>query len=37
MLAVKLNDITPDNDVYKQIAANLLFEVAKEKEMDPRL
>ncbi|MFB9274181.1 metallophosphoesterase [Cohnella cellulosilytica] len=37
MLAVKLNDITPDNEPYKQIAANLLFEVAKEKEIDPRL
>lgn len=37
MLAVKLADITPDNDAYKQIAANLLFEVAKEKEIDPRL
>lgn len=37
MLAVKLSDITPANETYKQIAANLLFEVAKEKEIDPRL
>ncbi|WP_379163494.1 metallophosphoesterase [Paenibacillus sp. sgz5001063] len=37
MLKVKLNDITPENDTYKQITANLLFEVAKEKEIDPRL
>jgi len=37
MLAIKLGDITPDNENYKQIAANLLFEVAKEKEIDPRL
>lgn len=37
MLAVKLKDIAPENEAYKQIAANLLFEVAKEKEIDPRL
>jgi len=37
LLEVRLNDITPENDTYKQIAANLLFEVAKEKEIDPRL
>lgn len=37
MLEVRLNEITPENDTYKQIAANLLFEVAKEKEIDPRL
>lgn len=37
MLAVKLNDIAPENEDYKQIAANLLFEVTKEKEIDPRL
>lgn len=37
MLEVKLGEITPDNEVYKQIAANLLFEVSKEKEIDPRL
>ncbi|MFD0589628.1 metallophosphoesterase [Paenibacillus sp. GCM10027627] len=37
MLEVKLRDISPDNEQYKQITANLLFEVAKEKEIDPRL
>ncbi len=37
MLEVRLNEITPENETYKQIAANLLFEVAKEKEIDPRL
>lgn len=37
MLGVKLADISPDNEVYKRIAANLLFEVASEKEIDPRL
>ncbi|WP_127491526.1 metallophosphoesterase [Paenibacillus glycanilyticus] len=37
MLAVPLAEISPDNEHYKNIAANLLFEVAKEKEIDPRL
>lgn len=37
MLSVKLEEITPANNEYKGIVANLLFEVAKEKEMDPRL
>ena len=37
MLGVKLADITPENKEYKNIAANLLFEVAGEKEIDPRL
>lgn len=37
MLEVKLGDIAPDHDGYKQAAANLLFEVAKEREFDPRL
>lgn len=37
MLGVKLADINPDNEVYRRIAANLLFEVASEKEIDPRL
>ncbi|WP_127531336.1 metallophosphoesterase [Paenibacillus kobensis] len=37
MLAVKLHDIAPDNEAYAQITANLLFEVAKEKGIDPRL
>ncbi|AIQ55714.1 metallophosphoesterase [Paenibacillus borealis] len=37
LLEVKLDEISAENEVYKQIAANLLFEVTKEKEMDPRL
>ncbi|MGW9128818.1 metallophosphoesterase [Paenibacillus chitinolyticus] len=37
MLAVKYSDISPDNEEYKKAAANVLFEVAKEKEIDPRL
>ncbi|WP_340011735.1 metallophosphoesterase [Paenibacillus sp. FSL H7-0690] len=37
MLEVKLDEISSDNEDYKQIAANLLFEVTKEKEIDPRL
>ncbi|GMK42287.1 polynucleotide kinase-phosphatase [Paenibacillus sp. CCS19] len=37
MLAIKLRDIAPENGDYMQVAANLLFEVAKEKEIDPRL
>ncbi|QHW31839.1 metallophosphoesterase [Paenibacillus rhizovicinus] len=37
MLAVKLGDIAPDHAGYKQAAANLLFETAKEREIDPRL
>ncbi|MNG15969.1 hypothetical protein D3C84_998350 [compost metagenome] len=37
MLAVKLCDIAPDNEAYAQITANLLFEVAKERAIDPRL
>lgn len=37
MLEVKLDEISAENGAYKQIAANLLFEVTKEKEMDPRL
>lgn len=37
MLGVKLADITPENKEYRNIAANLLFEVAGEKEIDPRL
>lgn len=37
MLGVKLADITPENKQYTSIAANLLFEVAAEKEIDPRL
>ncbi|MFS0840340.1 metallophosphoesterase [Paenibacillus sp. 1P03SA] len=37
MLAVKYGDIAPDHEGYKEAAANVLFEVAKEKEIDPRL
>lgn len=37
MLAIKFDEIAPGNDSYKEAAANLLFEVAKEKEIDPRL
>jgi hypothetical protein len=37
MLEVKLGEISSANEVYKQIAANLLFEVTKEKAIDPRL
>lgn len=37
LLEVKLEEISADNDTYKQIAANLLFEVKKEQEIDPRL
>lgn len=37
LLEVKLEEISADNDTYQQIAANLLFEVKKEKEIDPRL
>lgn len=37
MLAIPFDTIAPDNDAYRQITATLLFEVAKEKEIDPRL
>ncbi|MDQ8737595.1 metallophosphoesterase [Paenibacillus sp. LHD-38] len=37
MLAVPFADIAPDNEGYMGAVANLLFEVAKEKEIDPRL
>ena len=37
MLAVPFAEITPENGDYKEIAANLLFEVAQEREIDPRL
>jgi predicted kinase len=37
LLAVKLAEIGPDNESYNQLAANLLFEVAREAEIDPRL
>jgi hypothetical protein len=37
ILSYKLNDIREGNKEYKQVVANLLFEVSKEKEIDPRL
>ncbi|MNU73592.1 Bis(5'-nucleosyl)-tetraphosphatase PrpE [asymmetrical] [compost metagenome] len=37
MLAVPFEEIAPEHEGYKEIAANLLFEVAKEREIDPRL
>ncbi|SDE50474.1 AAA domain-containing protein [Paenibacillus sp. cl6col] len=37
MLAVKLDEITPQHAEYKELVANLLFEVGREKELDPRL
>ncbi|MFF2480071.1 metallophosphoesterase [Paenibacillus sp. NPDC058071] len=37
MLAIPFNEIEPENTAYKEIAANLLFEVAQEREIDPRL
>jgi hypothetical protein len=37
MLSVPFDAIAPDNESYKAAAANLLFEVAREKEIDPRL
>ncbi|MFL1676846.1 metallophosphoesterase [Paenibacillus dendritiformis] len=37
MLAVKRTEISPENEEYQDVAANLLFEVAGEKEIDPRL
>jgi len=37
MLGVPFGEIDPDHEGYKEIAANLLFEVAKEQEIDPRL
>ncbi|WP_028596531.1 AAA family ATPase [Paenibacillus assamensis] len=37
MLAVKFAEISPQHEEYQGIAANLLFETAKEKEIDPRL
>ncbi|RAV17805.1 metallophosphoesterase [Paenibacillus contaminans] len=37
MLAVPFDEIAPEHEAYKEIAANLLFEVAQEKGIDPRL
>ncbi|MFC3746395.1 metallophosphoesterase [Paenibacillus sp. GCM10012306] len=37
LLAIPFDEISPEHEGYKEIAANLLFEVAKEREIDPRL
>jgi hypothetical protein len=37
MLEIPLHEITPEHTAYKEIAANLLFEVAQERQIDPRL
>ncbi|WP_284642023.1 metallophosphoesterase [Paenibacillus silviterrae] len=37
MLAVPFEGITPEHEAYKEVAVNLLFEVAQEREIDPRL
>jgi predicted kinase len=37
MLTVPFDEIAPEHEAYKEIAANLLFEVAQEREIDPRL
>jgi len=37
MLETPISEITPDNDDYKQIIANKLFEEQKQSGIDPRL
>ncbi|SDG26176.1 ATP dependent DNA ligase domain-containing protein [Fontibacillus panacisegetis] len=37
MLGIRQADIAPGDEAYREIAANLLFEVAQEQEIDPRL
>lgn len=37
LLDIPYSQIGPDHEEYKEIAANLLFEVAQEREIDPRL
>lgn len=37
MLSVPIDDISPDHAEYREAASDLLFEVAGEKEIDPRL
>lgn len=34
---VRFTELNQDNLEFKRIAANMLFEVNKEKEIDPRL
>lgn len=37
MLGIKHDEIAPEHEAYQEVAANLLFEVAQEQEIDPRL
>jgi hypothetical protein len=37
MLKIPFDEISPDHQAYQEIAASLLFEVAQEREIDPRL
>jgi predicted kinase len=37
MLKTRLDEIGPENDIFKQTVANLLFEESQESEIDPRL
>ncbi|WP_246281272.1 AAA family ATPase [Saccharibacillus qingshengii] len=37
MLSVPIDDISPEHAEYREAASDLLFEVAGEKEIDPRL
>lgn len=37
MLSIPFAEIAPDNESYQAAVANLLFEVSREKEIDPRL
>ncbi|MFC6231224.1 hypothetical protein ACFQI7_25725 [Paenibacillus allorhizosphaerae] len=37
MLEVPFEEMAPEHEAYKEIAANLLFEVAQERGIDPRL
>lgn len=37
MLSIPIAEIAPDNETYQAAVANLLFEVSREKEIDPRL
>ena len=37
MLKIPFDEISPEHQAYQEIAASLLFEVAQEREIDPRL
>ena len=37
LLKIPFSKISTDNADFRQIAANLLFEVSQEKDIDPRL